>query len=68
MPTLGEEMGEEARKIETENERIEMRGKLVCGACEAPEMFEEGLVNSIKEGQDLEEHWWLCTEEVSEEL
>lgn len=27
----------------------------MCGACEAPGMFEEGLVNSIKEDRDLDE-------------
>lgn len=46
-----------------------MREKVrVCDVCETAEMFEEGLVNSAKKGQDLEEYWQLCTEEVSGEL
>lgn len=57
MPTFAEGTSKEGRKMETQSEAVEMRGKVrVCDVCEAPEMFEEKLVDSIKEGEDLEEH------------
>lgn len=55
--------------METQNDAVEMREKVrVCDVCETAEMFEEGLADSVKEDQDLEEHWQLCTEEISGEL
>ena len=39
----------------THNERVEMRRVRMCDVYEALELFEEGLVDSIKESQALEE-------------